>query len=90
MTAPGLPARQVRRSSRSSSNGAIEIVLATAVAAFFIAITDLVLAWPVMIALGVWHSYIHQVPALGWFASLVTLVAIGIIILPSQMKVTDS
>ena len=84
---PGIPARQVRR---SAPTGAIETVLAYAVVAYFITLLDLVLAWPVMIALGVWHSYIHQIPALGWFASLVTLVAIGIILLPSQVKSSDS
>ena len=83
---PRNPRPQVRR---SAPTGAIEIVLAYAVVAFFITLLDLVLAWPVMIALGVWHSYIHQVPALGWLATLVSLIAIGIIIMPSQWKAKD-
>jgi hypothetical protein len=83
MTYPGIPARQSR------STTAFEGVVAFVVGVVLLTLLDLVLAWPVMIALGVWHSYIHQVPALGWFGTLVSVLAIGIILMPSQMKAKD-
>ena len=80
---PGIPARKSRSTTFS------EGLLAFIIGVVLLTALDLVLAWPVMIALGVWHSYIHQVPALGWLATLVSLIAIGIIIMPSQWKAKD-
>ena len=78
MNAPGLPNRQLRK--KSSTTDFLEAV------GLFVSITfgvifailgvGLLLAWPVMIALGVWHSYYHEVPALGWLATFISVVAV--------------
>ncbi len=83
MTAPGYPARQARL--RKSYRQSKRTEIAGSVAAFFgivltivftLCLVGLLMAWPVMIALGIWHSYVPQVPALGLLATFVSVVAV--------------
>ena len=77
---PGLPSRQIRLSTKSGWTKFFEAIGAVFVVFFFVVgtilLTGLLLAWPVMIALGVWHSYYHEVPALGWLATFISVVAV--------------
>jgi hypothetical protein len=59
------------------------IVAVVGVVAFLIALA----VWPVMVALGVLHSYWSGVPAFGFFATLILLVGAGfasVVVLPGS------
>jgi hypothetical protein len=58
-------------------------LLALAVGVFVVLIAAafaLAGAWPVMIGLGILHSYWHQVPAFGFLATAVLLWGLGIVL----------
>jgi len=83
MTVPGLPNRQAALRKRQKAYKRNDVL--TAVGVIFVGIAGVVglilfvgllLSWPVMVALGVWHSYFPQVPALGWLATFVSVVAV--------------
>jgi hypothetical protein len=93
--APGLPNRQAQLQARQRADNWGKIGSATMVfVSIFlgtiglILITGLILAWPVMIALGIWHSYFPAVPPLGWLASFISVVAVHAAIHGQQRQKT--
>lgn len=42
------------------------------------AILTFTVAWPIMVLVGVLHSDVHQVPALGYWATIVALVILDL------------
>ena len=59
---------------RNNNSGEVFLVVLIVIAAV-IAIGTLT-AWPLMITLGILHSYFVRVPALGFWASLITAITI--------------
>lgn len=65
-------------------------VLGATVAVALASVTFAAIAcWPTMIALGIFHSYFHRVPALGLWASGISVLAVRTLI-PTGGKSSDT
>lgn len=88
MTRPGLPNRQYKTRNRWLEWIVVPFGIIGAAVGTLLGV-GLLLAWPVMIALGVWHSYVHQVPALGLFATFVSVIAVHAVFHSANAVKTD-
>jgi len=94
--APGLPSRQVRLARQYKTRNRTKwleaigafVGISLALVGTLLAV-GLFFAWPVMVALGVWHSYVHQVPALGLFATFVSVIAVHAVFHSANAVKTD-